>query len=115
MGLIANYSCLSDANLKELKAMGSEEEGILDSVEEWGENDELLLDIDKMWDVLHFVLTGVGTDHKDDNNPLSQAVLGVTAVEDVSDYVAYTEHNHLANIVVALEKFDIENALEFLI
>lgn len=56
---------------------------------------------------------GVGTDHKDDNNPLSQAVLGVTAVEDVSDYVAYTEHNHLANIVVALEKFDIENALEF--
>lgn len=29
MGLIANYSCLSDANLKELKAMGSEEEGIL--------------------------------------------------------------------------------------
>ena len=59
MGLIANYSCLSDANLKELKAMGSEEEGILDSVEEWGENDELLLDIDKMWDVLHFVLTGV--------------------------------------------------------
>ena len=82
MGLIANYSCLSDANLKELKAMGSEEEGILDSVEEWGENDELLLDIDKMWDVLHFVLTGVGTDHKDDNNPLSQAVLGVTAVED---------------------------------
>ena len=31
MGLIANYSCLSDANLKELKAMGSEEEGILDS------------------------------------------------------------------------------------
>ncbi len=43
-----------------------------------------------MWDVLHFVLTGVGTDHKDDKNPLSQAVLGVMAVEDISDYVAYT-------------------------
>ena len=35
MGLIANYSCLSDANLKEIKAMGSEEEEILESVEEW--------------------------------------------------------------------------------
>ena len=34
------------------------------------------------------------------------------AVEDISDYVAYTEHNHLANIVAALEQFDIENALE---
>ena len=31
MGLIATYSCLSDANLKELKAMGSEEEEILES------------------------------------------------------------------------------------
>ena len=59
MGLIANYSCLSDVNLKELKAMGSEEEEILESVEEWNDDDELLLDIDKMWDVLHFVLTGV--------------------------------------------------------
>lgn len=85
MGLIANYSCLSDANLKELKAMGSEEEEILESVEEWNDDDELLLDIDKMWDVLHFVLTGVGTDHKDDNNPLSQAVLGITAVEEIKD------------------------------
>ena len=92
MGLIANYSCLSDVNLKELKAMGSEEEEILESVEEWNDDDELLLDIDKMWDVLHFVLTGVGTDHK--------------------DYVAYTEHNHLANIVAALDQFDIESALE---
>ena len=112
MGLIANYSCLSDANLKELKAMGSEEEEILESVEEWNDDDELLLDIDKMWDVLHFVLTGVGTDHKDDNNPLSQAVLGITAVEELSDYLAYTEHDKLADIVAALEQFDMEAALE---
>lgn len=34
MGLIANYSCLSDANLKELKAMGSEEEEILHDFEQ---------------------------------------------------------------------------------
>lgn len=34
MGLIATYSCLSDTNLKELKALGSEEEEILESVEE---------------------------------------------------------------------------------
>ena len=111
MGLIANYSCLSDANLKELKAMGSEEEEILESVEEWNDEDELLLDIDKMWDVLHFVLTGVGTDHKDDKNPLSQAVLGVTAVEDISGYVAYTEHTNLANIVATIEQFEMDSAL----
>ena len=112
MGLIANYSYLSDVNLKELKSMGSEEEEILESVEEWNDDDELLLDIDKMWDVLHFVLTGVSTDHRIDDNPLSQAVLGVTPIEDLSEYMAYTEHSKIADIVTALEQFDIEQALE---
>ena len=112
MGLIANYSCLSDVNLKELKAMGSEEEEILESVEEWNDDDELLLDIDKMWDVLHFVLTGVSADHRIDDNPLSQAVLGVTSIEDLSDYMAYTEHSQIADIVAALEQFDMDQALE---
>ena len=112
MGLIANYSRLSDVNLKELKAMGSEEEEILESVEEWNDDDELLLDIDKMWDVLHFVLTGVSADHRIDDNPLSQAVLGVTSIEDLSDYMAYTEHSQIADIVAALEQFDMDQALE---
>ena len=112
MGLIANYSCLSDVNLKELKSMGSEEEEILESVEEWNDDDELLLDIDKMWDVLHFVLTGVSADHRIDDNPLSQAVLGVTSIEDLSDYMAYTEYSQIADIVAALEQFDMDQALE---
>lgn len=65
-----------------------------------------------MWDALHFVLTGVGTDNPIDDNPLSQAVLGVTAIEDISEYLAYTEHNELENIVTALDAFDIKQALE---
>ena len=111
MGLIANYSYLSDENLKELKSLGSSEEDIIDSVEDWSEED-VLLDIDKMWDVLHFVLTGVSTDHRINDNPLSQAVLGVTPIEDLSEYMAYTEHSKIADIVTALEQFDIEQALE---
>ena len=71
-----------------------------------------MLDIDKMWDVLHFVLTGVSADHRIDDNPLSQAVLGVTSIEDLSDYMAYTEHSQIADIVAALEQFDMDQALE---
>ena len=112
MGLIANYNCVSDKNLKELKGLGSSEEDLFETVEEWSDEDELLLDIDKMWDVLHFVLTGVSTDHRIADNPLSQAVLGITAVEELSDYLAYTEHDKLADIVAALEQFDMEEALE---
>lgn len=112
MGLIANYSYLSDENLKELKSLGSAEEDIIDSVENWSDEEDVLLDIDKMWDVLHFVLTGVGTEHRMDDNPLSQAVLGVTSIEDISEYIAYTEYSQIADIVTALDEFDIEQALE---
>ena len=112
MGLIANYNCISDESLKELKGLGSSEEDLSETVEEWSDEDELLLDIDKMWDVLHFVLTGVSTDHRIDDNPLSQAVLGVTPIEDLSEYMAYTEHSKIVDILAALEQFDIEQALE---
>jgi len=112
MGLIANYNCISDESLKELKGLGSSKKDLFETVEEWSDEDELLLDIDKMWDVLHFVLTGVSTDHRIDDNPLSQAVLGVTSIEDLSDYMAYTEHSQIADIVAALEQFDMEEALE---
>ena len=112
MGLIANYNCISDESLKELKGLGSSEEDLFETVEEWSDEDELLLDIDKMWDVLHFVLTGVSADHRIDDNPLSQAVLGVTSIEDLSDYMAYTEYSQIADIVAALEQFDMEEALE---
>ena len=112
MGLIANYNCVSDKNLKELKSLGSLEEELFETVEEWSDEEELLLDIDKMCDVLHFVLTGVSTDHRIDDNPLSQAVLGVTSIEDLSDYMAYTEYSQIADIVAALEQFDMDQALE---
>ena len=112
MGLIANYNCISDESLKELKGLGSSKKDLFETVEEWSDEDELLLDIDKMWDVLHFVLTGVSTDHRIADNPLSPAVLGITAVEELSDYLAYTEHDKLADIVAALEQFDMEEALE---
>ena len=108
MGLIANYNCISDESLKELKGLGSSKKDLFETVEEWRDEDELLLDIDKMWDVLHFVLT----DHRIDDNPLSQAVLGVTSIEDLSDYMAYTENSQIADIVVALEQFDMDQALE---
>lgn len=112
MGLIANYNCISDKSLKELKGLGSSEEDLFETVEAWSDEDDLLLDIDKMWDVLHFVLTGVSADHRIDDNPLSQAVLGVTSIEDLSDYMAYTEYSQIADIVAALEQFDMDQALE---
>lgn len=112
MGMIANYQYLSDENLKELKSFNAEEDEIFEAVEDWNEEAEILLDLDKMWDVLHFILTGVDSSEPIKNNPLSEAVVGVTSLDGVEEFVAYTEKERIADIVSALENFDIENALE---
>lgn len=112
MGMIANYQYLSDGNLKELKSFNAEDDDIFEEVEDWNEEAKLLLDIDKMWDVLHFVLTGVDSSTPLEHNPLSEAVVGVSAIDDVEEFIAYTEKARIADIVSALEHFDIEKAME---
>lgn len=108
MGMIANYQYINDQYLHQLKAFNGEGDDQFEVVEE---ESELLLDIDKMWDVLHFVLTGVGSSNPSRNAPLSVAVLGVTPLENVAEYIAYTEKLKVSEICSALENFDMEEAM----
>ena len=111
MGMIANYQYLPDDKLKQIKLLSNEEEDLLDLAEDYAEEYEIFLDIDKMWDALVFVLTGFSSSEFLDDNPLREAVLGVTPLEDVSEYIAYTEKTKIADIVEALESFDIDRAM----
>ena len=111
MGMIANYQYINDEQLNCLKNFDRERNDVLDEVEEWNEESEMLLDIDKMWDVLHFVLTGVSSCDPIENNPLSEAVVGVHPLEGQDGFVAYTEKERVADILAALEAFDMEQAM----
>ena len=111
MGMIANYQYLPDDKLKQIKLLSNEENDLLDLAEDYAEEYEIFLDIDKMWDALVFVLTGFSSSEFLDDNPLREAVLGVTPLEDVSEYIAYTEQNKIAEIVEALESFDMDRAM----
>ena len=112
MGIIANYQYLSDNNLQELKSFYAEEDDIFEEVEDWNDEAEILLDIDKMWDALHFVLTGVSCNEPIKNNPLSEAVVGVFSIDGIEEYISYIEKSRIKDIVLALDNFDIEKALE---
>lgn len=112
MGIIANYQYLSDANLQELKSFYAEEDDIFEEVEDWNDEAEILLDIDKMWDTLHFVLTGVSCSEPIENNALSEAVVGVFSIDGIEEYISYIEKSRIKDIVFALDNFDIEKALE---
>ena len=111
MGMIANYQYLSDNELSQIKRYSRQEEELLDLVEDYPEGNDTLIDIDKMWDALLFVMTGFSSSEFMDDDPLREAVLGVTSLENVSEYIAYTEHSKIAEIVQALENFDMDRAL----
>lgn len=91
MGMIANYQYLSDNELSQIVPDSRQEEELFDLVEDSTNENEMLIDIDKMWDALVFVLTGFSSSEFLDDNPLREAVLGVTPLEEVSEYIAYTE------------------------
>ena len=111
MGMIANYQYINDEQLNCLKNFDRERNDVLDEVEEWNEESEMLLDIDKMWDVLHFVLTGVSSCDPIENNPLSEAVVGVRPLEGQDGFVSYTEKERVADVLAALEAFDMDQAM----
>ncbi|MBN6709654.1 YfbM family protein [Haemophilus haemoglobinophilus] len=110
MGMYANYQLLNDKDLTELKNLDKDE--IFETVEDMDETEELAVNIDKMWDVMHFVLTGVDSSEPIRNNPLSEAIVGVNSIEDISEYIAYIEKERVNEIVLALENFDFEKAME---
>ena len=111
MGMIANYQYLPDDELEQIKLLSNEENDLLDLAEDYAEEYEIFLDIDKMWDALVFVMTGFSSSEFLDDNPLREAVLGVTPLEEVSEYIAYTEKNKISEIVEALESFDMDRAM----
>ena len=112
MGMIANYQYLSDNELSQIKRYSCQEEDLLDIVDDDPEGNDTLIDIDKMWDALLFVMTGFSSSEFMDDDPLKEAVLGVTPLENLSEYMAYTEYSKIAEIVQALENFDMDRALE---
>lgn len=112
MGIIANYKYLSDKNLNELKLFYTENTESITDIEENNNDLEILLDLDKMWDALHFVLTGASASEPIKDNRLSEAVLGISPIEEVEEYVAYTEKSRIKDIVLVLDNFDIEKAME---
>ena len=73
MGMYAGYYRISDAELEQLRQL--EERALLEQVEELTEDETAeTCDLDKMWDALHFVLTGDVLSDAADHDPLSEAV-----------------------------------------
>ena len=105
MGMIANYQESTDQELENLKGSAD----FVDAVEELQETKEIdLYDIDKMWDALHFLLTGISACEPIENDPISEAIVGQFNIsgEDVEEFVSGTSAQRVKEIAKALQELD---------
>jgi len=107
MGLLGIYMMIDENTLTDMMKLDSD--GIFEKVNELEETNETY-DIDKLWDGLHFLLTGVSASSPIEDNELSEAIVGVHVFDtDEENYIAYIENDKLGEIVKALENVNINN------
>lgn len=102
MGMVASYQSISDVELK--KGLS------VDDVDELLDNDDLeVCEIGKMWDALHFLLTGKSAYEPIKNNLISEAIIGqVNISEDGEEVISAIRSNRVKEIAEALQKIDFE-------
>ena len=112
MGMAACYQMADIEMVNTLLEKTPDE--VFEVIEELQEMDETVLDIDKLWDGLHFLLTKVTASEPLEGNPLSEAIVGVKnfSDEEDADFIAYILPESVSTIMNELERFDIDGAIE---
>ena len=73
-----------------------------------------LVDLGKLWDVIHFVLTKHPATQPVPDAPLSEFIVGVDTFSDdpEADFIAYVPWSHIAEILDALEQINFAKRLD---
>ena len=108
MGKHACYMAIEEQQLNSL--IDLEGQALVDALEELQEKNNTL-DIGKMWDGLHFVLTGISASTPLEENPLSDAIVGIH-VMDEDNFIAAIGNNELDEIISALKAVKVEKLRE---
>jgi len=103
MGFLANYMRIDDATLGALSKLDSDD--LVERIEELEDAGAPIYCMDKMWDILHFVLTGKSASEPIDGEPLSEAVVGVH-VFDGEDFIAAIQADELPRILDTMDGLD---------
>lgn len=109
MGMRAAYTLVDERTLDRLVSLSPEiRVATLEDLESSGAPTVYL---DKMWDGLHYLLTGASAVAPRDDDPLSESVVGVH-VFDGDDFVGCTENDELPAIIEALDALDRDALLQ---
>ncbi|TPN83972.1 YfbM family protein [Aquimarina algicola] len=108
MGLLAVYIKVDDQKLTVLKKL--EGEDLIEELEEFQDDDNCkMVDIDKTWDGLHFLLTNVSASEPIPNNKLSEFVVGVNVFseDENADFISYSSANEIKDILKEINKVNL--------
>ncbi len=109
MSFIANYMMVDDNTLDSLFALDNDD--LLEKVNELEEAGTALYCMDKLWDGLHFLLTGASASTPVEGDELSEAIVGIEMFnedDEAADFIASTEATELPDIIAAMKDVDIE-------
>ena len=107
MGIYAVYMAVSDDDLE--KMMELEEDDLSEYIEELedeGKND--IYNLDKLWDGLHFLLTGKSSETPIEDDSLSEFVVGIHVFDVEETFISCTETEEIENMISDLEKIDMD-------
>lgn len=108
MGMCACYMEISEEKLQKLL----DSDDLLEDIEALSEEeDNNEIDIDKMWDALHFLLTGVSAIEPIEDDPRSEFIVG-EIVADEEDFIAYTTPQRVKEIAGIVNEKNFDDYLE---
>ena len=108
MGMYAMYQEVKKEDFKKLL----ESDDFFETIEELEEKDGTeLCDIDKMWDALHFLLTGKSASEPIEDDLISEAIVGQFNISE-EDFISGTKADRVKEIARALQEIDFETYLD---
>lgn len=108
MGMNACYMAIEEQQLNNI--IDLEGQSLASALEVLQANNDTL-DIGKIWDGLHFMLTGTSASTPIEDHPLSDAIVGIH-IMDEDNFIAAIGNNELDTIITALNRVDIDKLRE---
>ena len=107
MSVTARYLMISQREMTALLDAGVDLLDDVRALERDGAHE--VLDIGSSWDALHFVITGVSGSEPLDDDPISDAIVGVQLFfeDDDADFIAFTPAPDLPDLISALKAVDL--------
>lgn len=112
--MLAQYQIVNDEQLQQLKNCTDEQRfDLLENITN-NTDEQNLVDLGKLWDVLHFCLTKTSATTPIADNPISEFIVGVDTFSDNddADFISYIEWSMLAEIVDKIQQVNFAKQLE---